>query len=160
MADDTDYFVIKIDDNTIQLAETYAEATASTAVPIVLDGTGNSAQTFTPNASITKAQFVSAMQTTIDQNGLLTGDHAVTVSVNGTGQVELTVAGGAGTIVFEEHSNQRAASVKTIGTADVDLTADTITITGHGFVTGDVLTYANGGGADLDQAGRLSRPHT
>ncbi len=153
LADDTDYFVIKIDDNTIQLAETYAEATASTAVPIVLDGTGNSAQTFTPNASITKAQFVSAMQTTINQNGLLTGDHAVTVSVNGTGQVELTVAGGAGTIVFEEHSNQRAASVKTIGTADVDLTADTITITGHGFVTGDVLTYANGGGADLDQGG-------
>ena len=62
LADDTNYFVIKIDDNTIQLAETYAEATASTAVPIVLDGTGNSAQTFTPNASITKAQFVSAMQ--------------------------------------------------------------------------------------------------
>ena len=108
LADDTDYFVIKIDDNTIQLAETYAEATASTAVPIVLDGTGNSAQTFTPNASITKAQFVSAMQTTINQNGLLSGDHAVTVSVNSTGQVELTVAGGAGTIVFEEHSNQRA----------------------------------------------------
>lgn len=153
LADDTDYFVIKIDDNTIQLAETYAEATASTAVPIVLDGTGNSAQTFTPNASITKSQFVSAMQTTIDQNGLLTGDHAVTVSVNSTGQVELTVAGGAGTIVFEEHSNQRAATVKTIATADVDLTADTITITGHGFVTGDVLTYASGGGADLDQGG-------
>ena len=146
LADDTDYFVIKIDDNTIELAESYAEATASTAVPIVLDGTGNSAQTFTPNASITKAQFVSAMQTTIDQNGLLTGDHAVTVSVNGTGQVVLAVAGGAGTIVFEEHSNQRAATVKTIATADVSLTADTITITGHGFVTGDVLTYANGGG--------------
>ncbi len=153
LADDTDYFVIKIDDNTIELAESYAEATASTAVPIVLDGTGNSAQTFTPNASITKAQFVSAMQTTIDQNGLLTGDHAVTVSVNGTGQVVLAVAGGAGTIVFEEHSNQRAATVKTIATADVSLTADTITITGHGFVTGDVLTYANGGGADLDQGG-------
>ena len=153
LADDTDYFVIKIDDNTIQLAETYAEATASTAVPIVLDGTGNSAQTFTPNASITKAQFVSAMQTTINQNGLLSGDHAVTVSVNSTGQVELTVAGGAGTIVFEEHSNQRADTVKTIATADVSLTADTITITGHGFVTGDVLAYANGGGADLDQGG-------
>lgn len=153
LADDTDYFVIKIDDNTIQLAETYAEATASTAVPIVLDGTGNSAQTFTPNASITKAQFVSAMQTTINQNGLLSGDHAVAVSVNSTGQVELTVAGGVGTIVFEEHSNQRADTVKTIATADVSLTADTVTVTGHGFVTGDVLTYANGGGADLDQGG-------
>ena len=153
LADDTDYFVIKVDDNRIQLAETHAEATASTSVPIVLDGQGNSAQTFTPNASITKSQFVSAMQTTIDQNGLLTGDHAVTVSVNDGGQVELTVAGGAGTILFEEHSNQRAATVKTIATADVSLTADTITITGHGFVTGDVLTYANAGGADLDQGG-------
>ncbi|MDB3998285.1 flagellin [Litorivicinus sp.] len=153
LSDDTDYYVIKVDDNNIKLAETYVEATASTAIPIVISGQGNNAQTFTPNASVTKSQFVSAMQTTINQNGLLTGDHAVTVSVNATGQVELAAAGGAGTIVFEEHSNQRASTVKTIASADVSTASDTITITGHGFVTGDILTYANGGGTDLDQGG-------
>jgi flagellin-like hook-associated protein FlgL len=99
--------------------------------------------------TITKAQFVSAMQTTINQNGLLTGDNAVTVSVNQSGQVVLDVAGGAGTIVFEEHVNQRAATVKTIATADVTIATDRISITDHGFVTGDAVVYGDGSGTAL-----------
>lgn len=94
--------------------------------------------------AITKTQFVTAMQNTINENGLLTGDNAVTVSVNQSGQVEMTVAGGTGTIVFAEHTNQSAATTKTVATGDVDTTADTITITDHGFVDGDAVVYTSG----------------
>jgi flagellin len=94
--------------------------------------------------AITKEQFVSAMQTTIDQNGLLTGDHAVTVAVNQSGQVTFSVAGGTGTIVFAEHTNQSASTTKTVAAADVTVADDTITITGHGFVTGDQVVYTSG----------------
>ena len=94
--------MIKIDDNTIgSLRPTQSDG---------LNGGsyrarwyGNSAQTFTPNASIQRSVCLSDADH--DQpEWSLTGDHAVTVSVNGTGRVGLTVAGGAGTIVFEEHS--------------------------------------------------------
>ena len=95
------------------------------------------------NESITKDQFVSAMQTTIDANGLLTDDDAVTVAVNQSGQVTFSVAGGAGTIVFAEHTNQSGVTTKTPAADDVDTAADTITITGHGFVDGDQVTYTS-----------------
>ena len=40
------------------------------------------------------------------------------------------------------------ANTKTLATSGVDTSTDRITLTGHGFVTGDVLTYdANGGTA-------------
>lgn len=44
----TDYFVIKIDANTVQFATSLVNAQAGTAINITTDGTGN--QTFTPTA--------------------------------------------------------------------------------------------------------------
>jgi flagellin len=147
LTDGQDYYAIKVDANNIRLAQTFAEARDE--IPVVLTGTGNGAQTFTKNAYVSSADFVSAMQATIDENGLLTGDHAVTVSVNDSGQIEMTVAGGAGTIDFAEHSNQLAGTVKTVAAADVTVADDTVTITNHGFVTGDEVTYGDGAGAAL-----------
>ena len=46
-----------------------------------------------------------------------------------------------------------APSAITVTTANVSLAADTITITNHNLTTGDKLTYANGGGADMTVGG-------
>ena len=92
---------------------------------------------------ITKAQFVSAMQTTIDEE--FTGDNAVTVSVNQSGQVLITMADGeTGTITVAEHRFQSAGKSETVAAAtSVDTGDDTITITDHEFVSGDIVTWTH-----------------
>ena len=92
---------------------------------------------------ITKAQFVSAMQTTINEE--FTGDNAVTVSVNQSGQVLITMADGeTGTITVAEHRFQSAGKSETVAAAgSVDTGDDTITITDHEFVSGDVVTWTH-----------------
>ncbi len=54
------------------------------------------------DAAVTKTQFVTAMQKTIDDSGFFTGNNAVTVSVGEDGLVQLSVAGGVGSIVVKE----------------------------------------------------------
>ena len=66
--------------------------------------------------TVTATDFVTAMQTTINANPYYSGNNAVTVSVTETGQIQLDVAGGTGSIVFAEHSTQVAAT--TNGLAD------------------------------------------
>lgn len=69
--------------------------------------------------TVSAADFVTAMQTTIDANALYAGNNKVTVSLTDYGQIQLDVAGGTGSIVFAEHS----ATV----TAATDGLADTLT---------------------------------
>ena len=69
--------------------------------------------------TVTAAHFAAAMQTTINNNAYYTGDNAVTVSLTATGQIKLDVAGGTGSIVFAEHSDNV--------TAGTDGLADTLT---------------------------------
>ena len=45
LTDGEEYYAIRVDANTIRIAETFAEA--NNEIPVVLGGTGNSAQTFT-----------------------------------------------------------------------------------------------------------------
>ncbi|MDP4745138.1 MAG: flagellin, partial [Porticoccaceae bacterium] len=54
------------------------------------------------DGAVTKAQFVAAMQKTIDDSGFFTGDNAVSVSVGDDGLVQLSVAGGVGSIIVKE----------------------------------------------------------
>jgi flagellin len=56
--------------------------------------------------TVTANDFVAAMQTTINANPYYSGNNAVTVSITETGQIQLDVAGGVGSIVFAEHSGQ------------------------------------------------------
>ena len=102
LTDDTDYYVIKIDNDTIKLASTYANAVAGTNLGIT--GTGNNAQTFTnSNDTFTlaisggspttldvaddtyyslKDQLATAIQTAIDDSPFAqTGDFPIVVSV-------------------------------------------------------------------------------
>ena len=101
LVDDTDYYVIKIDNDTIKLASTYADAVAGTNLTI--SGTGNNAQTLTnSNDTFTLAisggspttldvaddtyysldQLATAIQTAIDNSPFAqTGDFPIVVSV-------------------------------------------------------------------------------
>lgn len=74
---------------------------------------------YSSNDEVAAADFVLAMQATIDANSYYSGDNAVTVSTTETGQIKLDVAGGVGSIVFAEHSAQ-------VGTTTNGL-ADTLT---------------------------------
>jgi flagellin len=55
--------------------------------------------------AISQSQFVRAMQTAIDSTGLFIGNNKVTVGTTDNGQVSLTVAGGAGSIIMKEASD-------------------------------------------------------
>ena len=102
--------------------------------------------------AITKTQFVTAMQATINQIGQLTGDNAVTVAVvlrTGNNDGCRPVPGRL-FLRTRSHSNQRRRRrLKRSRPQTITVADDEITITDHGFVTGDAVAYANGGGADL-----------
>ena len=91
---------------------------------------------------ITGQQFVDALQSTLNKNGLFSGDDAITVSLTDAGQIQLDVAGGAGSIAVREHSTQRDGITKTLLTSDIDLDEDSLTLTNHGLTTGMAVTYA------------------
>ena len=92
--------------------------------------------------AITKSQFISAMQTTVDEE--FTGANAVTVSVNQSGQVVFAMADGTGTITVAEHRFQSAGKSETVAAAgSVSTGDDTITITDHEFVSGDIVTWTH-----------------
>jgi flagellin len=55
-------------------------------------------------AAVTQAQFVSAMQSAINASGFFAGDNATTVSVDTAGLVNLTVAGGVGSVLMKENT--------------------------------------------------------
>lgn len=94
---------------------------------------------------VSAADFITAMQTTINGNAYFTNDNAVTVTRTDYGQVSLAVAGGAGTITVAEHSSQSAGISETID-LDADITAatDTIAVGGHAFYTGQAVVFTDG----------------
>ena len=92
--------------------------------------------------SVTAEHFAAALQTTISNNAYFdSGDELVTVSLTDHGQITLTVAGGVGTITFAESSKYSASYAESwTGASDVDATTDQVSITDHGFTTGDEVT--------------------
>ncbi len=83
LTDGTTYFAIKVDENTIKLATTSADAAAGTQV--TLTGTGNNSQTFTgPQPPLVSINSVSAPNDfiTMAGHGYVTGD-VVTYRANG-----------------------------------------------------------------------------
>lgn len=116
------------------------------------------------SGTVSSADFVSAMQTTIDANPYFAGDNAVTVSLTDQGLIRLNVAGGAGTVVFAEHSgtggNNGLAETLTGTVVNSDqtgtvLTAGQATESGSGgFLilgsTANAAIIANGNDADHD----------
>ena len=64
LTDGADYYVIKSDNDTIQLAATYADAVAGTNLSIT--GTGNNAQTFTNSNDTFTLAISGGAPTTLD----------------------------------------------------------------------------------------------
>jgi flagellin len=90
-------------------------------------------------SAVTQSQFVSAMQTAIDSTGLFVGANKVTVGVTDSGQISMTVAGGAGSILVKESSATTSTATQYDGLVKV------LTGTNQG-VVGNALESAVTGG--------------
>lgn len=100
--------------------------------------------------AVSAEDFAAALQTTIANNAYFdSGDEQVTVTLTDYGQIQLTVAGGVGSLTFAESTINSSAYVATwTGSTDVDSANDTITLSNHGYTTGDAVTYSTTGTAD------------
>jgi hypothetical protein len=100
--------------------------------------------------AVTAVDFAAALQTTIANNAYFdSGDEQVTVTLTDYGQIQLSVAGGVGSITFAESTRYSGAYAETwTGASDVDATNDTITISGHDYTTGDAVTYSTSTSTD------------
>src|SRR5262249_10551987 len=84
------YYVINVDSNTIQLADSAAHAASGTAIPLSL-GTARGTQTLAPAGAPCQGSAVSSTASTINlpNHGFFTGE-AVTYSTAGTAITGLT----------------------------------------------------------------------
>ena len=122
LADNTSYFVIRVDANNIQLASSLSNANAGT--DITLTGQGNNAQTL---------EGIQAVAAATISGGEVTG---ITVS-NGGSDYQAVPA-----ITVE-------VPKMTIPTSAVNATTNVITFTGHGLSDTDQITYNQIGGGTL-----------
>jgi len=90
------------------------------------------------DTAVTQSQFLRAMQTAIDDSGMFVGVNAVTAGVNDSGQVTLSVAGGAGSITMKETSGATP-------TTQVDGLVKVLTGTNNGIVGNASESVASGG---------------
>ena len=97
--------------------------------------------------SVTPDDFEVALRETIQNNPYFdSGDELVTVTLTDNGQIQLDVAGGVGEITFAESTTRSAAYAESFGAVDND--SYEITITDHGFTTGDEVDYFSTGQND------------
>jgi len=122
LADNTSYFVIRTDEDNIQLASSLSNAQAGTE--ITLTGTGNNAQTL---------EGIQAVAAATISGGEVT---AITVSNGGSDYQSLPA------ITVE-------VPKMTIPTSAVNAGTDVITFTGHGLSDTDQITYNQVGGGTL-----------
>ena len=122
LADNTSYFVIRVDENNIKLGSSLSNAQAGTE--ITLTGTGNNAQTL---------EGIQAVAAATVSGGEVT---AITVSNGGSDYQSLPA------ITVE-------VPKMTIPTSAVNAGTDVITFTGHGLSDTDQITYNQVGGGTL-----------
>ena len=129
LADDTAYFVVVVDANTIKLASSLSNAQAASPTTIGLTGTGNNAQTFQGDTATASA--------TVSATGKVTG-------------VSITAVG-------SDYQSVPAVTIAAPATETLDLTdaavavlADDEIVVASAFYskieTGDAVTYSKGSG--------------
>ena len=178
LTDSTAYHVIKVDANTIKLATSASNASSNTQIDLTGTGndaqifSGYQADQFN---RCNFQRFNRQQHThTISGHGFLTGDRLTYSAASGTAITGLTdgttyfairvddntiklatssanaVAGTQVTFTGAGNNSQTFSGPQPpfVATSSVSSTNDTITMTGHGYVTGDIVTYrANGGTA-------------
>jgi flagellar hook-associated protein FlgK len=164
LLDGQTYFVVKTDEHNFQIAETYTLATNSTPSVLTIAGVtgGNSEDTFDPEKNlyisagktISGSQFSFPTDSTNDLNATNFGLQPSLVNTTITGSSITTPSGSDTThfhIAIEDNSNPIGVFVRsnsqTINTTGIGGASSTITAAGHGFKTGDKLTYTAGGTA-------------
>ena len=164
LLDGQTYFVVKTDDHNFKIAESYTLATNSTPSVITIAGNsgGNSADNFDPEKklyisagkTVSASQFSFPTDSTNDLNATNFGFEPSKINTTITGSSITTPSGSDSThfhIAIEGNSNPIGVFVrsnsKTVNTTGIGGSSSTITSTGHGFKTGDKLTYTAGGTA-------------
>ena len=164
LLDGQTYFVVKTDDHNFRIAESYTLATNSTPSVITIAGNsgGNSADNFDPEKklyisagkTVSASQFSFPTDSTNDLNAKNFGFEPSKINTTITGSLITTPSGSDTThfhIAIEGNSNPIGVFVrsnsKTVNTTGIGGSSSTITSTGHGFKTGDKLTYTAGGTA-------------
>jgi len=164
LLDGQTYFVVKTDDHNFRIAESYTLATNSTPSVITIAGNtgGNSADTFDPEKKlyISAGKTVSASQFSFPTDSIndinaknfgfepskinttITGSSITTPSGSDTTHFHISIEGNSNPIGVFVRANS-----KTVNTTGIGGSSSTITSTGHGFKTGDKLTYTAGGTA-------------
>tara|TARA_R100000781_G_scaffold22793_1_gene16884 strand:- start:7933 stop:12003 length:4071 start_codon:yes stop_codon:yes gene_type:complete len=134
LTDNTVYYVVVVDTDTIQLATNRANAVATTPTVISLSGTGAGTHTLeTPTVTLpgnwkTSNVSVTSSNVDVDANTITATNHQL-------------VTGSA--LTYQESYKQA------IATSAVNTTADTITFTSHGLSSGDEVYYDDASGTTL-----------
>lgn len=165
LVDGQTYYAVKVDAHNFKLASNYTLATNSTPSVITIGASGlggNASDTFDPEKnlyisggkSISASQFSFPVDSTNDDNALLFGMKSEDTKSTFTGS-SITTPAGSNTTHFHMKIKDNASPIgvfiksntKTINTTGVGGSSTTLTSTGHGFKTGDKITYAAGGTA-------------
>ena len=170
------YYVTNATANTFRLAASYADALSGAVTSTVssTDGVNIATDTFSDTdhglltgdrvAYTTSGTAVGGLSTAVTNYFVIkTGDDtfklattranaeagiALDITGAGTGTQTFTKAAGVAVDLTNYTDNIRSATFA--GTvAAVAVASDSITLSGHGFETGDAVTYANGGGTSI-----------
>ena len=113
----------------------------------------NPRRTIATSAVNTSTETITYNNHVIPAGGALTYYNGGGTTLAGLSDEDTYYAGQVTTNTFKlyntAHRGETAIADKTIATAAVNTTAETITITGHGLVTGAELNYNNQGGASI-----------
>ena len=163
LVDGQTYFVVKVDDHNFKLANNYTLATNSTPSVITIGASGvggNASDTFDPQKNlyisagktISGSQFSFPVDSINDDNAKLFGMQSTNVKTTITGLSVTTPTASNSThfhIKIKDNTNPIGvfvkANSKTINTSGVGGSSTTLTSAGHGFKTGDKITYTAGG---------------
>jgi len=166
------YYVIRISDQQIKLARTQAESNP-TATVIPLGGPGNNSQTFSLTKIVIPMASVSGDVITSTNHGFANGDPVRYDAEGGTALGGITDGAVYYVIRLNDNTFSLASTLaksnpttptpetlsgpgnnsqtfqKEVVIPMASVSGDVITITNHGFLIGDAVTYGDGGGTAL-----------
>ena len=144
------YFAIKIDNNTIKLASSLANANAGNAIDLApashIFNTRTAASVANDTIQISGHNFVNGDTVTYTSGG-----RTLRNLTSGTNYVVRDVSGSS--FKLKDTSNNNIDILGMIDNfnsqSDVNHTTNRINVSGHNFQTGDQITYSTGGGAAI-----------
>ena len=162
LTDGETYFVVKTNEHSFQIADTYSLATSSSPTVLTITGGsgGNASDTFDPGQNlylsarscISASQFSFATDSINDTNAALFGmsDTNITTSITGKSVTNPSVSSTHMHISLDRSTPYDLGfdnNSKTVNTTSISGSSTTITSSSHGFKTGDKILYTAAGTA-------------